>query len=392
MIYLDNKINIFTTKGLVKPAQLYSNLILKNYLNKIQIIEKVESVRVKGKTVYLDNGESYFVSDENSLLTLDGVSSVKNIKMDDFIAFKANSSFSPSPSKELGWINEFRTRFVPIRVPENLSLQLAYWLGIYSSRGFINQKTNTIYINVEYNDSLSDRIVSLTKEIFDLTPDVVFKNGNKHVVIYSANLLKFLRNQCGNKNKFKKIPSAIQNSSLDEQFAYFLGLSHKAYQEKSKIVFAFNSILFTNFIGSLLKNLGFLISRKVIKTERGNIFYTNILARTKDFDLSTFNILGIKINNNIDLLKIEKSYLVKVPNLNEVKVKYNNPSVSAFKRIKKNKTKLANCSVVENWKIPFDNEIYYSQVVKIEEDEKDATAISLKNNGGVVVDNLILFE
>lgn len=389
MIYLDNRINIFTTKGLLRPNQLHSNIILKNYQNKIQIIEETVLEKVKGKTVVFKNGESFFLASENSLLTFEGISKISNLKVGDFASFKSSSAFSPSSNKDVGWVDDLMKHAVPIKVPEKISPKLSYWLGIYCARGFVDVSSNIIYINTQYNKGLSEIVVKITKDLFDLTPDVITKDGNEHIVIYSANLVRFIKSQVGTKIKFKKIPTIIQNSSIEEQFNFFLGISYKAYQEKSKIVFSFNSTLFTNFLTSLLKNLGFIISKKTTKSKTSTIHYTNIIGRTRDID---FCDQDIKPNPVINYSKIKRNYLVKPPNLMNVKVKYDNPSASSLKRLRINKSKLVACYVLDGLGIEFNSDIYYNEIVDIKDDTKETTAITLRNPGGVVIENLILFE
>jgi hypothetical protein len=393
MIYLDNKNNIFTAKGMFRASQLYSNLILKTYENKIQIIKDLGSSEVSGKNITLENGEVFFLANKNSVITLDGISLVERIETGQHIGFKLNSFFSPIANKEIGWKDEFRTRYIPIRIPSKMDLKLAYWFGIYSSRGHINNTKNTIFIEVAKNTQLQKDLVKLTKEVFDLTPDLIKKHNKDYIVIYSANVVNFLKQQFGLKNKFKKIAPIIQQASVDEQLAYVAGLSFKSYQEKSKVVFSRASGLFINYLSSILKNLGFIISKKITKSGNGStINYLNIIGASRELPLSELSALGINFNEDIDLSKLKRNFNVKVPNLANKKVKSTNKTYESFKRIRTNKNRLVKDSVISYWDIEYEKEIFYYKIIKIEENTKMCNEISLKNSGGILLEGLILFE
>ena len=389
MIFLDNKIHIFTSKGLFRAGQLENNMILKNYKNKIQRINSIQRSKTEGYNITFENGESFFISKNNKVLTIDGVKSVSEALIGKYIAFSCNNYFSPAPNKSIEWYDQLRTNSTPIRVPGRIDLLFSYWFGLYSAKGFCNEKGQVVF-DVTGRRDFFEIIKIISKEVFDVTPELnKHKDGREFAIIYSKNVTKFLKEQTGN-NKFKKIPRIIQEASVEEQLAYIGGLSYKAYQDKDVIVFSSSSFLFIDYLSAILKNLGFIIRKKITKSgNQKKVYYLRVLGKTRDIIFPEIVI----INSKISFSNLKNRYFVKLPQLKDVSIPSSNVKYESFKKIKnKENQEVINNDIIRYWGIDYDSDEYYLRVTSIKEIEKDCSGITVSSDEGIVAENLILFE
>lgn len=384
--YLNTLQFISTNKGIIRADKLVAGMIVKGSGDKIQKIESIEHDEVVLKEILFDNGQTALLYNKAYCETIDGQIQVSQIREGNFIKNEFFNYFGVQKTKQINWDDDFYGKSLQLKIPKEMTKKFAMWLGIVIVASKISEKSASIEIDIsKYPKKIEDLVVKLTKDIFDLTPNVLkLKDGRRNVQISSRNLVKFIHSVVGKVGFVKKAPAIIQESSIEHQLYFMHGLSLKSFYDKKRLViYSGLSKYLADYVAYFFKSLGYQISmKKNVSGNKKNVYYVYINSKHKKAIKFQTILLGS--------IPLKANYIVKVPEGIEIKnISKYNPSYRTIKGILEKNIKVCAYKILQN--IEMDNSIdgYFLKVKSVKVLKKECVKILLSSNTELIVNNIL---
>ncbi len=152
-----------------------------------------------------------------------------------------------------------------IRVPEQMTSDLAFFLGAYASRRPHIAFNYTVVIT-NASDDVLHRVANAARSVFGIEGKIVRQHEKcPGITFASKTLVEFLEYLgCGSRARHKRIPDAVLRSPKDHVLAFLTGLFLDAYvttAESCKWAICLDSASLLDDLQSVLTNLGVVHSR-----------------------------------------------------------------------------------------------------------------------------------
>lgn len=383
--YLEPTQFIHTLKGSFRADQLKPGLIIRTIDGKIQSIESVTREEVVCKEVIFSN---------NEIITLPMRSVVKNqkekmlildVKPGEYLQFQFYNFFNNQNRKAIFWEDQFRTYALPVKIPKDSSIELAMFMGIIAAKGTIRETGNIAFELTNKEESIIQKIVTVVKDIFQLTPDVKVYQNRTYISMNSRNLQNFLKQELGWSKAISKVPVFLRESSLAEKLAFISGLTLRAFKDRTTLfICSHPSLLLIEFVASVLKSIGYGISIKHYDNGGTKLYGLKVLF--KHPEAISFECL----NPIVNLEGIRERYLVLVPDLENVVVSSNASTYSSLKRLKKDKPLFCNQEILVDFGFA-SPAIYFQKVESVKLAKKEMIKIETDKDLGIIIDGLSVF-
>lgn len=381
-LYIDSASFVSTNKGFVRAEWLTGNLITKDSRLGLQRILFVEKEFVTVKEIVLKNGNTLNLFINNYIDTISGFKKIDFIKENDLIRHSVFSSLNNISQTRINWENVFYKNSLKVKVPSLLDADFAFWLGLICSHAKFSTK-DLLFEVKSGKESVIDIFVSLTKKIFDLTPNSIKDGqGRLYYQISSRNLMKFLLIHVGKNRAFRKIPSFILEASVEEQLKFVEGLTFKGNDKGKLTVFSGASKVLIDYISSFLIAIGYQIYIKNnLSGNNKKVMYVIAVSKHKD---------ALKIESPfVDFSNLSLTYKVKVPELiGLLKFKKKNPSYKACMNLVKNKSITCLSHLLENADIVYNDMSYYVEVKSVRVYEKEMVKLFCRTKKGIIVEGI----
>lgn len=364
MIFLNPRSYIMTNKGIIRVNNLQKDMFIKDQDNNIYKIINLDKEKVMTSEITLKNGHSIYVHENNQLMTFDGFKNSMQINDADLILMKTHKGFNRNGGEKIDFEYKGRTSY-NISIPEKFSPELAYWLGLITSRGVKDKCSIAINFNTIEKEKLDEFIV-LTKKLFNVTP---FKIEIADYILFkvtSYKLIKFLAQMIGVNSTLRKIPTQILKGSQTEIKAYIEGVTSHTYRDgKYPVIYSGSSPVIRDFLFYYLSYLGYGLYKKNTRSGTGNLVYYLYIQASPYSDF---------LNHNLENNKIYKipDSLFSIPRLSK-----KNPSYSSFKMIKFHKKTYCYGSILDNIGVEYNREEYFVKVKKIKYDLKQMIKLEI---------------
>jgi ribonucleoside-diphosphate reductase alpha chain len=152
-----------------------------------------------------------------------------------------------------------------VRLPAEMSTELAFLLGAYASEGHITRSNWTVTVTNSVPEVL-ERVRAAWQSVFGLQARITAQPGKcAGVVVASKSVVEFLTELgCGTHSADKRIPDAVLRSPRDMIIAFLQGLALDAYvaiTTAPKWAICLNSPGLLDDLQAVMTNLGVLHSR-----------------------------------------------------------------------------------------------------------------------------------
>ncbi len=169
-----------------------------------------------------------------------------------------------------------------VRVPEEMTEELAVLLGAYAAEGHTSRSTWTVTITSAC-DAVLDRVVAAWRSEFGIETRVERSAGKcSSVIVSSKTVVEFLEYLgCGSRASNKRIPDAVLRSPRDTVLAFLRGLALDAYVSVSampKWAICIDSPALLDDLQAVLTNLGVLHARIGKRNRRNGKTHDEVYA------------------------------------------------------------------------------------------------------------------
>jgi len=192
---------------------------------------------------------------------------LEDIEPGEFVAVQYGSNMWPTrpPSLEDFLPSERYGCQKTIRIPAEMSKELAFFLGAYCAEGHTTRVNHTVYF-ANTDEGVIARLVTSACDIFGIDARVVRQEGKcPSVVLSSKTLVEFLEYLgCGDRASHKRIPDAILLSPKEMVLEFLSGLCLDSYITISKDIkwaICLDSPRLLDDLQAILTNLGVIHSR-----------------------------------------------------------------------------------------------------------------------------------
>ena len=140
-----------TNKGFILGKDLKEGYALKSFEGHIKMIKSITNVKNDVISLELKNGIKNSFS-PNSLILSDNniLKQVNELKVDDYISLTFDNYIKQKGENSVGWLDQLKGDYTPIYIPEYMSKDFAFWLGMITARG---RKHNSS-IGLEFTKSM----------------------------------------------------------------------------------------------------------------------------------------------------------------------------------------------------------------------------------------------
>ena len=389
-MWVDLNNYIYTLKGIKKASDLKKDDLIRNSEKVIKIESLKYQKNVKTTIITLsDNSKIYLHPDTIVKLSSNRKTKVSNLKIKDYIKHSSFNYFNNKEGDLINWENDIKYSAYPIKIPEENNHSFCEWIGLFMAIGIKNKTTGLVAIEITNREFISDYYIKLTKKVFNITPLIREQENRVYLEFYSKNLVNFLKINTGYKFKFRKIPSFLYSSSVNEIISFIKGLSLKGYysDKKQNIIYNGSSIVLAEFIQYFLKSIGYYSKILIRKKENYKTYNLIITSKHKNsiFKLET-------LNPKLRLESIQEKFLVKISdNFYNYKISAKNTNRSYIRKVREEKRLLIHASALrtlEDNPLLFD--YYYLSIKNIEFKERDMVFIKTVNDDYLEVNNILL--
>ncbi|MEZ5170089.1 MAG: LAGLIDADG family homing endonuclease [Acidimicrobiia bacterium] len=169
-----------------------------------------------------------------------------------------------------------------VRVPDEMSEELAFLLGAYASEGHTIRSTWTIVVTNSV-DAVLDRVARAWPNLFGVQAKIDRRAGRcPQVVVSSKEIVEFLEHLgCGARAAAKRIPDAVLRSPRSMVLAFLQGLALDAYVSVSsmpKWAICLDSPALLDDLQAVLANLGVVHGRIGKRNDRYGKTYDEVYA------------------------------------------------------------------------------------------------------------------
>ena len=388
IFYLEPTQFIHTLKGSYRADQLKTGLVIRTIDGKIQTIEKISKEEIVCKDIVFSNNEKIVLPMKTIIKNHQDKMLVHDLKSGENVQFQFFNFFNNQNKKAIFWEDQFRTYALPVKIPKDSSNELALFMGIVAAKGIIRDTGNIAFELTNKEESIKQRIISVVKEVFQLTPDVKVFQDRTFISLNSRNLQNFLKQELGWSKTIGKVPLFLREASLSEKLSFISGLTLRAYKDRTTLfICSHPSILLIEFVASVLKSIGYGISIKTYESKENQKLY-GLKVLFKHHEAITFECL----NPLVKLESIRERFLSLVPYeaIDNVSINSQASTYSSFKRLKKDKPLFCNQEILTDFGIP-SPAIYFLQVDSVKLIKKEMIKIETNQDLGIVLDGLSIF-
>lgn len=389
IFYIEPTQFLHTLKGSFRADQLKTGLVLRTIDGKIQNIEKISKEEIVCKEILFSNNEIISLPMKSIVKNPKEKIFIQELKGGDYLQFQFMNFFNNQNKKAIFWEDQFKTYALPVKIPKDSSVELALFMGIVAAKGTIRDTGNIAFELTNKDESIKKHIISVVKDIFQLTPDVKVFQDRTFISLNSRNLQNFLKQELGWSKAIGKVPLFLRESSLSEKLAFISGLTIRAYKDRTTLfICSHPSLLLIEFIASVLKSIGYGISIKLYESKEGQKLY-GLKVLFRHSQAITFDCL----NPLVKLEAIRERFLVPVPSLEELeKVSINSSAstYSSYKRLKKDRPQFCVQEILTDFGFESPS-IYFQKVESIKLVKKEMIKIETNQDLGIIIDGLSIF-
>ncbi|HXF74298.1 MAG TPA: LAGLIDADG family homing endonuclease [Actinomycetota bacterium] len=210
---------------------------------------------------------------------------LEEIDVGDHVAVRYGAEmWSPLPARLDGFVPS--PPYGPqraVRLPEEMTEELAFLLGAYASEGHVTRSNWTVTIT-NADEGVLARVADAWRSAFGLEPRVVRQPGKcPAVAVSSKAVVEFLGwLGCGARSAEKRIPDAVLRSPRPHVLAFLRGLSLDAYVSwmgrSPKWAICVSSPGLLDDLQAVLTNLGVVHSRISKRNARNGKVYDEVYA------------------------------------------------------------------------------------------------------------------
>lgn len=348
-----------TNKGFVLGKDLKEGYALKSFEGHIKMIKSIKSIKKEVISVELKNGmKNSFVFNTLVLSDNNKLKQIRDLEIGDYIALTFENYIKRKGEESVGWLDQLKGDYTPIKIPEKMSKDLALWLGMMTARG----RKHYSAIGLEFTNKekyLEDLFVELTYKLFHVTLDKIESNGRYYREIASVNLNSFVKSQLGGIGSFKRIPPILRKASSEEIAMYIKGISLKGCMSAGQpVVYIGESYQIMNFLASFLSTHGCYIN--LYKQKNSSVLYLKVQNKIHDYI------------DFLDHLTVNNKYRYKIyykDHIKDIKIPSNHPKYEVFSNIKRNKNGLSPLSSLLKFKEIKENK-YFVPIKEIYKENK----------------------
>jgi len=387
-IYLLPHAEIFTKTGILRMNRINSNSIVLNAKGEeVNVISNSSVDKRKFYSLLLKNGAQIVLGEDTYVMTIHGPKKIQEIKEEDFILHRF-SKIVPIQSPLIEWDRTPLPHSVPIKIPLEMSPNLALWLGIVASKGRYNEENGAVTVSLNEN-AIGKIFRELSFKVFRTIPKNYAdqKTGYKQHYIHSKGLVRFLKSTLGSNSNLKKVPQQIMEGSIETQMAFLKGLSLDGYVDNGHlVVYGGASKRLAEFTAIVLRNMGYTIYQQIRKSGGGNdIFYVKIVASCDWAE--PFIPLEMEKTDNYQ----ESGYLVKVSEeVLKAKIPTSHPNYSAIRNIRQRKSETCLNHTLDDLGFTYPKDEYYSMVKEISVIEENGFCLEV--DSGILYNSIVLSE
>ena len=173
-----------------------------------------------------------------------------------------------------------------VRVPAEMTEELAFLLGAYASEGHTSRSTWTVSITNSVPEVL-DRVAAAWRSQFGVEPRLEARDDRcAQLRVASKTIVEFLEHLgCGSRASEKRIPDAVLRSPMDMVLAFLEGLSLDAYTTTSSLpkwAICLDAPRMLDDLQAVLTNLGIVHSRVSKRNKENGKTYDEVYATGDD--------------------------------------------------------------------------------------------------------------
>jgi intein/homing endonuclease len=169
-----------------------------------------------------------------------------------------------------------------LRIPEEMTSDLAFFLGAYASEGHTSRRNHTVVIT-NASDDVLHRVANAARSVFDIEGRIVRQAEKCPGIAFSSKtLVEFLEHlECGSRARNKRIPDAVLRSPKEHVLAFLSGLFLDAYvttKDSCKWAICLDSASLLDDLQTVLTNLGVVHSRVEKYNKQNGTSYGEVYA------------------------------------------------------------------------------------------------------------------
>jgi len=223
--------------GAFTPDKVAKPLEGLKVIDKDGIPRKVTAHYCAGKLptrrIRLSNGSTLSGAREtHRVLTPSGWKRLKDLRVGEAVFVRDRHLSLGSLGKKPIDSVEISRNCKPITIPEEMSVDLACWLGMVAADGYVITKTGSSWVQLtEKNPKVGKRFDTLTQKIFGRTPKVKVDGRNGVILhtIHSTPLAHWTEALIGDSARTKHAPKQILHGSKEEKISFAEGLTLDGY-------------------------------------------------------------------------------------------------------------------------------------------------------------------
>ncbi|MGO8951550.1 MAG: adenosylcobalamin-dependent ribonucleoside-diphosphate reductase [Ktedonobacterales bacterium] len=181
--------------------------------------------------IRLDNGSELVGSTESHrVYTPDGWKRMADLRVGDLVTGRFEEAHGPGGAT-LPVCDTFRTNAKPVTFPEDMTPQLAQFLGMLAADGHMTLLTGAVGLT-SADEEVIGEFKLLAQQLFGLTlrHTIEKRNGNvQYLTLNSRALCRWVRELIGEGAYTKHVPAQVLAGSEEEKLAFLRGISLDGY-------------------------------------------------------------------------------------------------------------------------------------------------------------------
>lgn len=216
---------------------------------------RVDTVRVR-----TTNGATLEASESHHMLTLNGWKAMADLLPGDLLIgrFEEQSAQGGAVIDTTGY--PFRNTATPLTLPEEMSVDLALWLGMMAADGHTVESTGCVGISEkDASHQVAGRFDALCLTLFGRLPRVIVdkRTGVRSRYLSSRALARYTTDLIGKGARNKHVPVQVLRGSTQEKLAFLNGVTLDGHLTRNTLViYSGISSLLANGIETMCRSLG----------------------------------------------------------------------------------------------------------------------------------------
>lgn len=208
-----------------EKSECKSNIMLKTYDGEWNRCIFQVHQRLKGIKIKIESNFSIICSEDQKILTVNGLKNAKEIKVGDEIfsyidTYINKNTYFPETEK-IGYVPK---KGNDIYIPKRMTEELASICGILISPSTIIRINNDDKLVISCKDRITNKIlIRYIRDIFQTKQKMVIQD-DQYCRIFSPYIIDYLENLCGLDHKTQKVHSSLMQSNRGIQMSFLNGL------------------------------------------------------------------------------------------------------------------------------------------------------------------------